>query len=124
MWNPELTAMTSDSERIVRNQANKSFPTTFRQAEHRNEAVQGPGESLDAALESDTEGPPFKVIIGQDLAPEVNPSISDQSIAPKLRIAMRKMAEEKAKSIFAEQVDPSMQKATEEALPHNFFVGF
>lgn len=65
MCTPGLAAMANDPERIKRNRAIPSFPTTFRQAGLKSEAVQEPEESLEAAFESVTEGPPFKLTIGK-----------------------------------------------------------
>lgn len=76
MSNPERTSMTNDPERIMRNCAEPSLLTTFRQKELRDEAMQEPEESIKAALESDIKGPPFKPINEQDTVPLVNPPTS------------------------------------------------
>lgn len=120
---PELTAMASHSQRIVRNRAIKSFPTTLRQPELSYEAVLELEESLEAALESDTGGLPCKPITRRDSVPVAISSISDLSIVLKLRNAMRKMAQDEAKRIFAAQVGLSMQNAAGEALSDIFVVG-
>lgn len=60
MCNLDLAAITSDPERIMRDRGNLSYPATFRQAEMRSEAMQEPEVTLEATLESVTEGPPFK----------------------------------------------------------------
>lgn len=101
--NPELTAVWSDPERIVRNRTSPSLLKTFRQADFRNKAVQEREGSLAASLQSDTQGSRFKRTIGCDIAPAVNPFISDPLIALELRNAMRKMTQAKAKRIFVEQ---------------------
>lgn len=59
--NSELPAITSDPERTMGNRAHSSFLNTFSQAEHWSDAVLEPEKSLEAAHESDTEGPLIKL---------------------------------------------------------------
>lgn len=100
--NTELTAITSDSERIMRSLANPSFLMTFRQTENRSEAVQKPEVSVEAALETDRKGALPKPTIGLAPAPEVHASIYNPSHRTGLKDPMREMAVHKANHTFAE----------------------
>lgn len=73
-------------------------------------------EILGATFESETNGSLVKQTTGQKHTPAVKPSIPDPSIAPGLRTALRKMAQEEAKRIFVKQVGTSMQKGAEVVL--------
>lgn len=78
--NQELIAMTSDPEHIVRNHADLSFHANVLQEKARHEAMQELKESAELPLEADTEDSPSKPVTGQDIAPAINPFISDPTI--------------------------------------------
>lgn len=122
--NEEPTALTSNFERNRRNRVNPPFLVIFCQPKLMKKALQESGGCLEPGLESDTEDFTFKPITAQDSAPAVCSFISNPSIAREIRNELRKMAQKELKRIFAEEADPSMQKAAEEVLLYTFFLGF
>lgn len=104
--------------------ANLSFLTTFSQAELSGELVQEPQESLEASVESNTEGSSFKSTTGQAPEPSDNTSISDPFIITELKSAVRGRIIQEEKHIFEEQVGQWVQKVAEDAPSDAFFGGF
>lgn len=120
---PELAAMTSEPELIMRNHANALFLAPFCQAELKCEAVQEPKECLELPPDSDIENPPSKPI-KLARAPAVNPSNSNPLITTESIEAMLKMAIEESFCIFTKQIGSSMQKEADKALSDVDFGGF
>lgn len=124
----DLAQTASEPERIIRSATPSfrtvfeyPFPTPLENPDHSRDA-DDPIETLDEALESEHEGPPYP---SARQPPQPAPgSVPDLLGSPELRAVMRMMAQEEAERIYASQMTESLHHAAEEALSDVFQTGF